>query len=55
MAQAITPSPVEDIRDVAEVLAQLRDFVDPDEFTALDYLSGKLTNAAAEIEAREAA
>ena len=54
MAQTTTPSPVEDIRDVAQTLAELREIL-PEEFTALDYLFGKLLNSAAEIEAREAA
>jgi DNA polymerase III epsilon subunit-like protein len=52
MAQATTLSPVEDIRSVADTLAELREIV-PDEFTALDYLAGKLFGVAEELEARE--
>ncbi|BCS89984.1 hypothetical protein [Pseudodesulfovibrio sediminis] len=53
MAQTITPSPVEDIRDVADILNQLRELI-PDEFTTLDYLTGKLFGIAEQLETREA-
>jgi len=54
MAQATTLSPVEDIRTVADILNDLRDLA-PDEFTALDYLAGKLFGIAEQLETREAA
>ena len=56
MAQANpTPNTVEDILDVAENLDALREFVEPSDSVALDYLVGKLLGAADRIEAREAA
>ena len=54
MAQALTHlSPVEDIRDVADTLSQLRDLI-PEEFTTLDYLAGQLFGIAEQLETREA-
>lgn len=54
MAQATTLSPVEDIREVADTLDQLREIV-PEEFTALDYLAGKLFGIAEELETHQEA